>query len=164
MENAVAVANYFVRKSLDSGIPVTPMKLVKLVYVAHGWYLGLTGEPLIAEGVQAWKYGPVVPSVYASFKDYGGSPITEPVGALNANGQMVYYSITSPELASFLDKIWDEYKDYSAVELSALTHQEETPWFETWHNKGGKDTRAVLIANDAIQSHYKQVLASDNAV
>ena len=164
MENAVAVANYFVRKSLDSGIPVTPMKLVKLVYVAHGWYLGLTGEPLIAEGVQAWKYGPVVPSVYASFKDYGGNPITEPVGALNANGQMVYYSITSPELTSFLDKIWDEYKDYSAVELSALTHQEETPWFETWHNKGGKDTRAVLIANDAIQSHYKQVLASDNAI
>jgi uncharacterized phage-associated protein len=164
MENAVAVANYFVRKSLESGIPVTPMKLVKLVYVAHGWYLGLTGEPLIAEGVQAWKYGPVVPSVYTSFKEYGGNPVSEPAGALSSNGQMVYYAINSSELASFLDKIWDEYKDYSAVELSALTHQEETPWFETWHNKGGKDTRAVLIANDAIQSHYKQVLASDNAV
>jgi uncharacterized phage-associated protein len=164
MENAVAVANYFVRKSLDSGIPVTPMKLVKLVYVAHGWYLGLTGEPLIAEGVQAWRYGPVVPSVYTSFKEYGGSPVTEPAGTLSSTGQMIYYAITSPELASFLDKIWDEYKDYSAVELSALTHEEETPWFETWHNKGGKDTRAILIANDAIQSHYKQVLASDNAL
>ncbi|HEX8427084.1 Panacea domain-containing protein [Hymenobacter sp.] len=162
MENAVAVANYFVRKSLDSGIPVTPMKLVKLVYVAHGWYLGLTGEPLIAEAVQAWKYGPVVPSVYDHFKVYGGAPISEPAGTLSANGQSIYYTISKPELAAFLDKIWEEYKDYSAVELSALTHQERTPWFDTWHNKGGKASRAVPIANDAIQSHY-QVLASANA-
>ncbi len=103
MENAVAIANYFVRKSLDSGIPVTPMKLVKLVYVAHGWYLGLTGEPLIAEGVQAWKYGPVVPSVYDKFKMYGGSAITEPAGALSANGQSVYYTLSKPELTAFLD-------------------------------------------------------------
>ncbi|MBC8082638.1 MAG: SocA family protein [Hymenobacter sp.] len=162
MENAVAVANYFVRKSLDSGIPVTPMKLVKLVYVAHGWYLGLTGEPLIAEGVQAWKYGPVVPTVYANFKVHGGNPITAPAGMLSENGQSIYYSINSPELVAFLDKIWDEYKDYSAVELSALTHQEQTPWFDAWHIKGGKDNRAVPIANAAIQSYY-QVLASANA-
>ena len=162
MENAVAVANYFVRKSLETGIPVTPMKLVKLVYAAHGWYLGLTGEPLIAEGVQAWKYGPVVPSVYDTFKNYGGRPITEPAGTLGPTGHTVYYSLNTLALTSFLDKIWDVYKDYSAVELSALTHQENTPWFETWHEKGGRNKRSVVIPNDAIQTYYHE-LASANA-
>lgn len=158
----MAVANYFVRKSLETGIPVTPMKLVKLVYAAHGWYLGLTGEPLIAEGVQAWKYGPVVPSVYDSFKNYGGNPITTPAGTLEPDGHTVYYSLNTPALTSFLNKIWEVYKDYSAVELSALTHQENTPWFEVWHEKGARNKRSVVIPNDAIQNYYQE-LASANA-
>jgi len=163
MENAVAVANYFVRKSLESGVPVTPMKLTKLVYTAHGWYLGLTGEPLIAEGVQAWKYGPVIPSVYDSFKNYGGSPITEPAGTLEPNGHVVYYSLNTPNLTSFLDRIWDVYKDYSAIELSALTHQENTPWYEVWNQQGGRDKRSVVIPNAAIQSYYQDLASADVA-
>jgi len=75
----------------------------------------------------------------------------------------VYYSLNTPGLTSFLNKIWDVYKDYSAVELSALTHQENTPWYEAWHQKGGRDNRSVVIPNDAIQTYY-QDLASANAV
>lgn len=159
MENSIAVANFFIKKSLESGIPVTPMKLVKLVYIAHGWYLGLTGEPLIAEGVQAWKYGPVVPSVYDSFKVYGGRDITELASTL-VNGRIVYYEVCSPEVRDFLERIWDVYKGYSGVELSALTHQENTPWSETWHKNGGKDNLAVVIPNDLIQSHYEELASA----
>ena len=45
-------------------IETTPMHVLKLVYLCHGWCLGFTGEALINEPVEAWTYGPVVPTVY----------------------------------------------------------------------------------------------------
>ena len=67
----IAVANFFIQKSIETGLEVTPMKLLKLVYIAHGWSLGLFGEPLIDEAVVAWTYGPVIPDLYKVLKDYG---------------------------------------------------------------------------------------------
>jgi len=53
------------------------MQLIKLVYIAHGWTLGLYNQPLIGKQVEAWTYGPVIPSVYHDFKHYGRDPITQ---------------------------------------------------------------------------------------
>ena len=74
--SAVAVANYFVRKSLETGKELTPMKVLKLVYIAHGWNLALYDEPLISDSIQAWKFGPVIPSVYQAFRVFRNSQIT----------------------------------------------------------------------------------------
>src|SRR5215510_7158653 len=68
-----AAANWF----LDLGQPLTPMKLQKLVYFAHGWSLALTGVPLIKDAVEAWRYGPVIPALYHEFKHNGARPITD---------------------------------------------------------------------------------------
>ncbi|QLH42366.1 MAG: DUF4065 domain-containing protein [Coxiellaceae bacterium] len=51
------------------------MKLAKLIYVAHGWSLALNDVPLIDEAVQAWKFGPVIESVYHEFKHFGNDVI-----------------------------------------------------------------------------------------
>jgi uncharacterized phage-associated protein len=74
--NALAVANHFLDIAEKAGQRLTPMKLQKLVYFAHGWHLGLTGEPLLDEEIQAWSFGPVVRSVYNAFRDCGGDEIT----------------------------------------------------------------------------------------
>ena len=37
------------------------MHAIKLVYLCHGWMLGIYGRSLIGEPVEAWRYGPVVP-------------------------------------------------------------------------------------------------------
>ena len=161
MESPLAVANYFIKKSLDSGELLTNMKLVKLVYIAHGWYLGLTNEPLISEGAEAWKHGPVVPTVYYNFRTYGGQPITQLASNTTPSGQVSYFPLSEPKLSEFLDRIWDVYSHYSAVELSAMTHQESSPWYETWHKKGGSENFGVVIPNDSIEHHYK-ALAEQN--
>ncbi|RYE90398.1 MAG: DUF4065 domain-containing protein [Cytophagaceae bacterium] len=75
--DAVAIANYFIQKSLDTGVEVTPMKLLKLVYISHGWSLALLNEPLINEAVEAWTYGPVIPSLYQELKEYGRERVTK---------------------------------------------------------------------------------------
>jgi uncharacterized phage-associated protein len=57
---AAAIANEFIKVAKRNGVLLTPMKLQKLVYFAHGWYLALLGKPLINEPVEAWKFGPVI--------------------------------------------------------------------------------------------------------
>ena len=128
------------------------MKLAKLIYIAHGWYLGLTGEPLITEGVQAWKYGPVIKSIYYDFKQYGNNRID----ALQMDEDRCSYPIvTDKNIIELLDKVWEIYSKFTAVQLSTMTHIEGTPWFITWELRGGKNTPDTIIPNELIESHYK---------
>lgn len=154
MENPLAVANYFIQKSFDTGNELTPMKLVKLVYIAHGWHLALTEKPLINEPIQAWKYGPVINSLYHTFKEYGNEQITKPESEFK--GFQSVTPMVDETKKSFLDKVWEVYGGQDGVQLSSLTHQPHTPWYIVWHEKGGKDSKSVIIPNDLIKLHYKE--------
>jgi uncharacterized phage-associated protein len=150
---AEVIASYFVQKSFDTGVPLTPMKLVKLVYIAHGWHLALTDEALISEPIEAWKYGPVVRTVYHNYKHFGSGQITNKVEDFpSSDGQL------DDDKKAFLDKIWHEYGNYSGLQLSTLTHLRETPWDIVWNQQNGKERTGVIIANDLIKSHYKEKL------
>lgn len=154
METTLAVANYFIKKSMADGIPLTPMKLLKLVYIAHGWHLGIKGEPLINESVQAWKYGPVIKSIYDEFKKFGNSPISETAYELSDKGQVII-PMVSPDKEPFLDKIWDVYKNFDGLQLSSLTHKTGTPWDQIWNQDSNKRKFGVIIPNNLIEEHYK---------
>lgn len=157
MENPIAVANFFIQKSFDTGKELTSMKLVKLVYIAHGWYLGLYGQPLLNEPTEAWKYGPVINSVYKEFKAFGNSQITR-LGTI-MDGLRMVTPFVSEDKKDFLNKIWDVYKDYNGLQLSTLTHQMNTPWNDIWNKQGGKNVSSAIIPNDLIQQHYKSKVA-----
>lgn len=163
MENSLAVANYFVNKANEEGVELTPMKLIKLVYIAHGWHLAIKNDPLIDEGVQAWKYGPVVVSVYDSFKEYGKKLINRPAYIFTFSPQVEYFApnINNAETKEFLDNVWRVYSKYDGLQLSALTHQPNTPWYITWHQNGGKDQTAVVIPNNLIKTHYVDKMKVD---
>ena len=153
MKTALEIANYFIEKSLGTGEELTPMKLNKLVYIAHGWYLGLADRPLIGEGAQAWKYGPVIPSIYHRFKSYGGAQINslEP-----ASDMITIPEVRDGELKEFLQRIWDVYGHLSGLQLSSLTHQEGTPWSVVRSRSGNRENGGALIPNDLIKQHYKE--------
>lgn len=145
------IANYFLSK-FGQDNDITPMKLVKLVYIAHGWYLGMTGEALISENPEAWKYGPVVPSIYHTFKSYGSSPIKKTFNS----------EIELPEdIKKLLDKIWDVYGRYNAIELSSMTHQENTPWHRVWNDASNENYFSLQISQDLISEYYKQKLEAN---
>jgi len=151
MQNPIAIANYFIKRSMADGTELTPMKLVKLVYIAHGWYLALKGEPLLPEAIEAWKYGPVVSKVYHTFKKYGRDCIT----SLEYQGNNIP-DVTDSETTTFLDKIWDVYKKYTGLQLSTLTHQPNTPWDIAWNSENGCNAKSVIIRNELIEAHYKE--------
>lgn len=149
-QSPLAIANFFIDKAAASGKSITPMKLVKLVYIAHGWHLGLFGRPLLEEEVEAWKYGPVVCSVYHAFKKHGRSE-------LSADNKAPGVILESKDrITPFLEKIWVVYGDFSGPQLSTITHQKKTPWDVVWNEQGGRNEFGAVIPNDLIQEHYKE--------
>lgn len=158
--NPISISNYFVNKAISEGNELTPMKLLKLVYLSHGWYLGLNdGKPLISEAVQAWRFGPVITSVYHGFKDFKDSPITrlgfDPL-------TMGYPVVSSEEKTPLLNKIWDIYKDWNGLQLSALTHETGSPWDTVWNKQGGKDKLGAIIPNAIIAEYYMRKAGKTN--
>ena len=74
--SAIAIANHFVDCSKGKGY-LTPMKMQKLIFIAHGWYQAYFNEPLIEDEIQPWEWGPVIPIVYDSFRSFGKRAITK---------------------------------------------------------------------------------------
>ena len=147
--SALLIADFFIRKGIESRNPVNPMKLQKLIYFAHGFHLALyNNTPLIKEEICAWKYGPVIASVYEQYKHYGNRPI-DSIKFRKLN--------LEPNLVEFLEFIWSSYSEYSAIRLSNLTHVENSPWDIALSPYEGIIPRDVVISNSTINNYFKRV-------
>ena len=68
------VIAYLLKKAAEDKKKLTPLQINKLIYLCHGWMLGILKKPLIENGVdqiQAWRYGPVVTEAYNMLKIWG---------------------------------------------------------------------------------------------
>lgn len=129
------VANYFLDRANDEERGLDPLKLIKLVYIAYGWVLALTGERLYEERIQAWKHGPVIPSIYHEFKHYRSDPICEASGIFDMDeGTYTIPRIPKSDVTAnlILEKVWAAYRRYSGWALRQKTHEPGTPWRETF--------------------------------
>ena len=140
--SSVARQILWLRQDLDT----TPMHVLKLVYLCHGWMLGIHGDPLISEPVEAWPYGPVVPTLYHRYKRFGGGII---VGE-----QVAEQPGLDASAAALIESIEAVYRPCSAFQLSALTHQPGTPWDVTRRKSG----IGSVIPNALIREHYRGFL------
>ncbi|MEZ5001866.1 MAG: DUF4065 domain-containing protein [Chitinophagales bacterium] len=155
MNSSLSVANYFIDKSISEGRnDLTPMKLIKLVYIAHGWHLAINNEVLIDENAEAWRYGPVIPSVYNKFKHFKNNNIS-----MKCSDNTAINDVSIP----LLDKVWDVYKNYSGVQLSAKTHEVGTPWYITWYSVKNAEYMSLQIPDNLIRDHYKSKLEFNKA-
>ncbi|HAU86953.1 MAG TPA: hypothetical protein DCW90_16125 [Lachnospiraceae bacterium] len=133
--NALSVANYFIELAQKEEQPIRLLGLVKRVYIAHGFALAILGHGLLNprfDKVEAWKYGPVIPSVYHSFKQYKSDPIQSKsvVLELDENGEEIFPTPTlkNKEEMAIVEMVWKRYKSFSGSELVSLTHMKGTPW------------------------------------
>lgn len=152
---ALQIANYFIR---NSGGTLTPLQIIKLVYYAHGYHLALTEKPLLTETVQAWDYGPVVPSVYHGLKKFGAQKV--PKEAFPNDGLM-YAEPADANSRKILDRILEVFGPFSGGELSAMTHRPGTPWYiMTQEIKTFGETlpRGLEIPDQVLQDHFQRAL------
>ncbi len=163
MYDVRAIANWFLDKANRCDKSVTAMKLQKLAYVSHGWHLAYLDKPLVHDAVEAWRWGPVFRSLYREFRDFGSQPITQPATALDGSSLedrviTIKDYESHDEVDRFLEGIWVVYSDYSAGQLSAITHQHGTPWHQMYEQMGNQILPYTVIPNDMIAEHYKKLL------
>lgn len=141
-----AVADYFLdlsRQEQPNPIPLTNLKIQKLVYFAHFISLTTFKIPLISDEIEAWTYGPVIPSLYQSLKNWKDQPISGNI-ASNDNAEV------SPIACMIIESTWDKLKSYSAGQLVNISHRDGSPWHRIWDNEKGK-FRAITN-NDIINN------------
>lgn len=159
--SAIAVANEFLAVAKKHGELLTPMKLQKLVFYAHGWSLALAQEPLVSNRIEAWAWGPVIPDLYRQFRMYGNEPILRPAcyTALRGSG----FAVVTPSLDDYpndagkrearriIERVWEIYGKFSAAKLSNATHAKGTPWEQVY--KEGQ--QSIEILNPIIADYFK---------
>ena len=146
MADTITVANRFLELARERGDTLTPMQLLKLVYIAHGWMLGLYGRPLIRDEVQAWQYGPVVPPLYNAVRQFRSMPVEGPLTTRRSEPLDRYEE-------SIIEQVYRIYGQMSGPALSRLTHAAGTPWAKTFRD----GEFGVVIPNDIIEDHYSRL-------
>jgi len=121
MVNPKVIAEYFIIRAYQEGREnqMTNMKVQKLLYYSQCLYLALFNEPLFAEEIQAWRYGPVCPPAYRFYSEFEAQQLPIP-------SQENLSEITS-EIKEVLEEVWQYFGQYHPYYLSGLTHL-EFPW------------------------------------
>lgn len=152
---ANVVAHCFLGMASAARVNICHMKLQKLVYFAHGWCLALTGSPLIEESVEAWKYGPVISSIYYRFEEFGNTPIDRVRLAPEAAREVNTIIRKDDSTTALLQRIWEVYGDFNAIELSKMTHLPGTPWLQV--REGEQTEKAnITIPDELIKQYFRE--------
>ena len=142
----IAVANYL----LKIGDDLDRVRLADLVYLCHGWHLTTYGTPLVDEEPEAWRYGPMFPSLYQAIKDFGDSAIAYPVkGRGNGRGNGV--AVLTDQQKELIDTIHSSYNEFTGWEILRITEQEKSPWRKVWLKNYDRN---APIPNRAIKKFF----------
>lgn len=122
------------------------LEIQKILYLAHMFYMGRTGEPLVNETFQAWDYGPVLPTVYARVRGYGSAPV-----------ENVFFRVppVAPETQEYaaIREAAEGTRGLRAGRLVALTHTEGGAWARNYQ----EGVRGIEIPNADIIAEYRQL-------
>lgn len=126
---ASTIAREFMRIAKRQGQTLTPMQIVKLVYIAHGWALAVLDRPLISDKIEAWRYGPVIPSLYDETKRFGPGPM--PMDDIDEKQK----SRLDEDVQAFMENVFEQYGRLPEEELGRLASLPGSPW-RIAHKKG----------------------------
>lgn len=147
MYPVLTIADEILKIAKRAGKALTPLQLMKLTYIAHGWSLGFDRGDLFNNRIEAWKFGPVIPDLYRATKSYGRNPI--PFDLINEKTSDV-----DANTREFLESVFKSYEKFDGIQLSGLTHQSGTPWDAVFVD----GVRGIEIPDDLIKRHYKRLL------
>ncbi|WP_295996251.1 Panacea domain-containing protein [Rugamonas sp.] len=145
------VAKSMLQKADELGCALTNLKLHKLLYLAHGLSLAKHGKPLLdGEPFAAWKYGPVVESLYHDLKIFGSNAI-KPDSQFIVNWPTVEQDSTD---SAVILSVLRQFGKMSAGTLVEITHKSDGPWHEVYD----ESARSALIPDEQIQAYFKKHL------
>lgn len=143
VKDAYYLVNLFTN---DNNRPVTQLHVQKLMYLFEAYYMNkLKKDRLYDCEYQAWDFGPVAIPLYNKFKKYGRNNIKLTPDEIEIGNNI---SECKKEL---LNKIYDVFKNYTAMQLVNFTHAEGSPWKEAWDKKAYS-----IIPKDKIRGWFSK--------
>jgi uncharacterized phage-associated protein len=157
--SSLAISNEFLRRAREAKRQLTHMQIQKLLYLAHGWNLAVTGRPLLEDNFEAWEFGPVVGRLYFALRKYRDQPISELVHwgddtDFTLDDGAIAVAELSADERDVIDRVWRIYGEYPAFKLSALTHEKNSPW-DKYYSPG----RNQVIKEDSIYDYFADLAA-----
>jgi len=146
MKSSATVARQFIKEAIENGESLTPLQVLKLVYISHGWTLAFDDRPLIKDEIQAWKYGPVIPALYNRLRKYKDGPVE-----MIENLEDEVLDQTERDLVG---SVYETYGKMSDLDLSRITHKKDSPWDLTYQN----GSFGAVISDDLIKDHYARLI------
>ncbi|KZK08682.1 Panacea domain-containing protein [Lactococcus cremoris] len=132
MLESMDIADYFVLSSLKQNIEINNLKLQKLLYYFYAMNLVNGNENPFHEKFEKWQYGPVLPSVYHSYKQFGGYDIVEVPKHFRFNSQKDEFesyqfdeSILSENIRESIDAFIRNLSNYGPFDLVEKTHSHD---------------------------------------
>jgi uncharacterized phage-associated protein len=130
MNDPRVVANYLLDVAAARDIAVTNLALQKLLFFAHAISLTERKLGLVSGYFEAWKYGPVHPTVYQAFREAGSGAINFRAEGLDPVTRVRKpLGVLSDSLCRELcDRVMVQFGRMSAGRLVDVTHAEGGPW------------------------------------
>ncbi|MCI8639686.1 MAG: DUF4065 domain-containing protein [Coprococcus sp.] len=144
MYRASDIARYIIERCKENNTPISNLKLQKILYFVQAEFLVTKNQPCFAEEIEAWDFGPVVPSVYYEYRVFGGANIP-------CIGRTVGKRSISARDREILNGIIDECADYSASALVDITHS-QTPWIKAYEQDGYNNE----ITIESIKAYFEE--------
>jgi hypothetical protein len=110
--------------------------------------LAFYDQPLFAEEIQAWRYGPVCPPAYRFYSDLEAQQLPFP--------ERKKLSHLSEEIQAVLDEVWENFGGYHAYRLSEMSHL-EFPWRKARQGlpTAASSTQAISLDDLKALGHQK---------
>lgn len=138
----------------------THLELEKLVYMCYADYLCSTHKRLFEDKIYAFRYGPVIKSVYEQYKGMKGieeglavdEKWDEDYAKMPARSRILFAEDGIEKIA-YIDATLEKYSCLSATELVNITHVAGGPW-----DSVEKDGPYAEIPDSIIlEKHFKEV-------
>jgi len=164
--DARVVANFILRHHRDRGESITQLRLYKLLYFAHGWYLVERNTPLVWNYFEAWKNGPVVKVVRDCFAEFRDRPIDRfsSMFDFRAGKEVELPFHLCPRDEAFVAGVVDAYRSYSPAQLSLMTHEKGSPWDRVWKARSPIGRFGLRLKNDEILTDFQDIVPDAKSV
>lgn len=135
---------------ISSGFDVTNLFLQKILYYVKAISELFVGKTIIPETCEAWKYGPVFPSVYDKYKEFGKHEIETKVSFEYAS------KLLTEEEIRIVNYVLYSFGIYNAWFLKDLTHAEE-PWIAARGGLDEDDSSHNVMKDELISVYFDKI-------
>lgn len=144
-----SVSRTMIDRAAPLGVEMTNLKLQKLLYIAHGAMLAVHNRALVNTTFAAWKYGPVLESLYHDLKIFGSDSIKSGDSYIQ---QWNPIPQEDAEAISIVDAVLGHFGPMTGYGLIQWSHLPDGPWNAVYKD----NTKNLTIADPEIKRYFRE--------